>query len=37
MIILTLITRIILGGVFIGGLSVLGAILTQVADKEQWK
>ena len=37
MIILTVITRLILAGLFLIAVSVVYAMITQLADKEQWK
>jgi len=36
MIILTVITRLILAGVLLAGMSVVYAMIKQLADKEQW-
>jgi hypothetical protein len=36
MIILTIITRLFLAGVLLVGMSVVYAMITQLADKEQW-
>lgn len=37
MIILTIMSRLVLVGILVGGLSVVSAIIAQAADKEQWK